>query len=323
MRADGNADPVARTLEKRLELVERVAEAGRVRPEKLALDGVIGRDFAARADIAGMALCRRSLGCFEVTPDENAGPLLPAERTWGPVRLGVALATAAAATWCYLIGESVGQYLGFIAGGLALTAGCHAGHAADSACPRRVRFVHDSGVDSIASTKPQFGSRGWVIPAALQAISIIGWNSLLIIFFAKSATQWLIAVRLLPSGVAAASLVPALTVLACAVIFLSLRTGAHGVSTASNILVVHVLVGLWMLYLLMSRRWDDLAVVHPALASPDRLWNYTTGPSNLASSRLSPGGPTSAPHETHGPERTIHRLAGHAWNGRPVSRFSA
>jgi hypothetical protein len=26
MRADGNADPVARTLEKRLELVERVAE---------------------------------------------------------------------------------------------------------------------------------------------------------------------------------------------------------------------------------------------------------------------------------------------------------
>ena len=210
-----------------------------------------------------------------MTPDENAGPLLPAERTWGPVRLGVALATAAAATWCYLIGESVGQYLGFIAGGLALTAGCMLGMLLVllAAGPICARF----GVDSIASTKPQFGSRGWVIPAALQAISIIGWNSLLIIFFAKSATQWLIAVRLLPSGVAAASLVPALTVLACAVIFLSLRTGAHGVSTASNILVVHVLVGLWMLYLLMSRRWDDLAVVHPALASPDRLWNYTTG----------------------------------------------
>jgi len=29
-----------------------------------------------------------------------------------------------------------------------------------------------------AATKPQFGSRGWVVPAALQAVSIIGWNSL-------------------------------------------------------------------------------------------------------------------------------------------------
>ena len=34
------------------------------------------------------------------------------------------------------------------------------------------------GVDSIASTKPSFGSRGWIIPAAMQQISIIGWNDL-------------------------------------------------------------------------------------------------------------------------------------------------
>jgi|SRR5450755_1978392 hypothetical protein len=33
------------------------------------------------------------------------------------------LATTAAATWCYLVGESVGGYLGFIKGGLALSAG--------------------------------------------------------------------------------------------------------------------------------------------------------------------------------------------------------
>ena len=119
--------------------------------------------------------------------DENAWPLLPAERTWGPLRLTLTLATTAAATWCYLIGESVGNYLGFIRGGMALTAGCFIGMllvllAAGPACLKL-------GIDSVASTKPQFGSRGWVVPALLQAISIIGWNSLLIIFFAKSAIQ--------------------------------------------------------------------------------------------------------------------------------------
>ena len=184
-------------------------------------------------------------------------------------------ATTAAATWCYLIGESVGSYLGFIKGGLALGAGCMIGMllvllAAGPAC---VRF----GIDSIAATKPQFGSRGWVIPAALQAVSIIGWNSLLIIFFAKSAVQLSVALGLLEIGSRNAALVPVLTVLACAVIFLALRRGATGVSMVSNILVAHVFIGLWMLYLLVSRRWPELMAAQPPNASPDRMWNYTTG----------------------------------------------
>ncbi len=106
--------------------------------------------------------------------DESSWPLLPPERSWGAARLSLTLVTTTAATWCYLIGESVGGYLGFIRGGLALTAGCLVGMllvllAAGPAC---IRF----GIDSIASSKPQFGSRGWVVPGALQAVSIIGWN---------------------------------------------------------------------------------------------------------------------------------------------------
>jgi nucleobase:cation symporter-1, NCS1 family len=142
-----------------------------------------------------------------------------------------------------------------------------------AAGPASVRF----GIDSIAATKPQFGSRGWVIPAALQAVSIIGWNSLLIIFFAKSATQLAVALGLLAADAVPAGLVPGLTLLACGVIFLALRRGATGVSVVSNILVAHVFVGLWMLYLLVSHRWPELVAARPAAASPDRLWNYTTG----------------------------------------------
>ena len=68
-------------------------------------------------------------------------------------------------------------------------------------------------LNSVAATKPQFGSRGWIVPAALQAVSIIGWNSLLIIFFAKSATQLAVALGFLAPGVSRAALVPLLTLL--------------------------------------------------------------------------------------------------------------
>src|SRR5476649_190963 len=100
--------------------------------------------------------------------DTAVWPLLRSERTWSPWRLAIALATAAAATWCYLIGEYVGYYLNFVQGSLALAAGSMFGMlvALLAAGPACIRY----GIESVASTKPQFGSRGWVIPAAMQLI---------------------------------------------------------------------------------------------------------------------------------------------------------
>ena len=99
----------------------------------------------------------------EAAADTGVWPLLRRERTWSPWRLGIALATAAAATWCYLIGEYAGYYLNFFQGSLALTAGSMIGMLLVllAAGPTCIRF----GIESVASTKPQFGSKGWVIPA--------------------------------------------------------------------------------------------------------------------------------------------------------------
>src|ERR1700753_2742851 len=143
--------------------------------------------------------------------ETNGWPLLRHERTWGPWRLGVALATAAAATWCYLIGEYVGYYLPFVRGTLALAAGSMIGMLIVllAAGPICVRFA----VDSVASTRPQFGTRGWVIAAALQFVSIIGWNSLLLIFFAKSLTSLLLVLGVISSAHSASAIVPIATVL--------------------------------------------------------------------------------------------------------------
>jgi nucleobase:cation symporter-1, NCS1 family len=208
------------------------------------------------------------------TADRSAWPLLRSERTWSRWRLGIALATAAAATWCYLIGEYVGYYTGFLRGALALTAGSMIGMLLVllAAGPSCVRF----GIDSVASTKPQFGSRGWVIPALMQWVSIIGWNSLLLIFFAKSLSQLLSVLGWLPGGLSSRQIVPLVTLVACALVFLVLLRGADGVSRLSNILVMHVFVGFWMLYLLVKHRWPELMSAAPAAAKPDALWNYTT-----------------------------------------------
>lgn len=206
--------------------------------------------------------------------DTGAWPLLQSERTWKSLPLGIALITTAAATWCYVIGEYVGSYLGFFEGMATLTAGCMIGMllATLAVIPVCIRF----GVDSIATAKPQFGSTGWLIPEAMQFFSILGWNSLLLIFFAKSVTQLLVALGFLTNGTAHL-IVPATTVLACALVFAILMRGSSGVERMSKILVFHVAIGLWMLFILVSERWGDLSTAVPAAASPSYQWNYTTG----------------------------------------------
>ena len=206
--------------------------------------------------------------------DTGAWPLLRSERTWGAWRLTFALATAAAATWCYLIGEYAGTYLNFFQGAAAMTAGSMIGMllVLAAAGPICVRF----GVESVASTKPQFGSKGWIIPGAMQFLSIIGWNCMLLIFFAKSLAQLLSVLGWLPQ-VGIAEIAPIATIIACAIVFLVLLWGASGVTHLSNILVLHIFVGLWMLYLLVSHRWPELISAKPQMAHPDPIWNYTTG----------------------------------------------
>jgi nucleobase:cation symporter-1, NCS1 family len=207
--------------------------------------------------------------------DTGAWPLLRSERTWGSWRLAIALATAATATWCYLIGEFEGYYLNFFQGGLALFAGGMIGMLLVllAVGPTCARF----GIESVGSTKPQFGSRGWVIPAILQLLSIIGWNAMLLIFFAKSLSQLLSVLGWLPDGIDVAQIIPFTTLIACSVVLIVLLWGASGITHLSNVLVLHVVVGFWMLYLLVSHRWPELIAARPALAHEDRLWNLATG----------------------------------------------
>jgi len=263
--------------------------AGGVNRLGVAMSGAVEQILAADIRLGGA--------------DKDVWPLTRSERTWSAWQLFITMVTAGAATWCYMIGEYAGYYLNFQHAFAALTAGAMLGMmlATIAAVPICVRF----GIDSIAGTKPQFGTRGWALPAGLQFLSILGWNSLLVIFFGKSAAQFLVAVGVIGEG-QAALVVPAATILACTLIFLVLLRGTSGVDRIAKILVAHVFIGLWMLYLIVTHHWHDLTTATPAYAAPNPLWNLTTGvelgistslswwPYMGAMVRMAPGGPRVA-----------------------------
>jgi len=209
------------------------------------------------------------------TADESNWPLLKSERTWGQLELGVVLLVAASATWCYIIGEYVGYYLNLKQGFAAMTAGSMIGMllVTLAVVPAATRY----GIDSIMSAVPQLGTRGWTLTVFLQYTSIIGWNSLLLIFFGKSVVQLMVTIGA-ASESSAGIILPIATLVACAVVYGVLLSGKTGIERASNILFFFIVgVGLWMVYLLLTQKSDAVAAAVPAYASGDLRWDYVTG----------------------------------------------
>lgn len=209
------------------------------------------------------------------TVDESAWPLLKSERTWGQRDLWIVLLVAASATWCYIIGEYVGYYLNLKMGFASMTAGSMIGMllVTLAVVPMATRY----GIDSISSSKPQFGNKGWVITVFLQYASIIGWNSLLLIFFGKSVTQFLTILGVTAEG-SEAFVIPVATAVACLIVFVILLKGATGIERVSKVLFFFIVgVGLWMVYMLLTKEGASIEAAKPAYASGSLLWDYTTG----------------------------------------------
>ena len=207
--------------------------------------------------------------------EQSGWPLTKADRHWTQRQLFVVLLVAAAATWCYIIGEYVGYYLNLKMGFAAMTAGSMIGMllVTLAVVPAATRY----GIDSVAAAKPQFGNRGWIITVFLQYASIIGWNSLLLIFFGKSVAQLLGTLGVVDPG-SSAMVLRVVSALACLVVFLVLLRGATGLERISMVLFFFIVgIGLWMVYVLLTQQWDAIAAAKPAYASGSLQWDYVTG----------------------------------------------
>jgi nucleobase:cation symporter-1, NCS1 family len=209
------------------------------------------------------------------TIDQSGWPLTKADRHWNQRQLFIVLLVAAAATWCYVIGEYVGYYLNLKMGFAAMTAGSMIGMllVTLAVVPPATRY----GIDSIASAKPQFGNRGWIITVFLQYASIIGWNCLLMIFFGKSVAQLLTTMGLVTAE-SSSIVIPAVTVLACIAVYLILLRGGTGLEKVSIVLFFCIVgIGLWMTIMLLANQSDAIAAAKPAYASGSLQWDYVTG----------------------------------------------
>lgn len=201
--------------------------------------------------------------------EQTAWPLLPLERSWHRRRLFVVLLVAASATWCYVIGEYVGYYLPLWPGFLAMTAGAMIGMllVTLAVVPPSTRY----GIDSIQAAVPQLGRNGWLLTVPLQYVSIIGWNSLLLIFFGRSVAEFLSAIGV-DGSVFSRWTVPVATVVVCAVVFQVLVKGAAGLERVSTVLFFVVVgVGLWLIVTLLAQKGGELADAAPLLSSSKRL----------------------------------------------------
>lgn len=220
-------------------------------------------------ELEGLNLQKRA------TADRDVWPLLPAERNWTQWQLFVVMVVSAIATWCYIIGEYVGYYLNLRMGFTALTAGSMIGMliVTVAVVPAATQF----GIESIATSKTFLGNRGWMLAVFLQYVSIIGWNSLLLIFFSKSTVRLLATMQILPQSTQS-FIVPVLTTMACIAVYVALRRGTTGVKSVSKALFLLIVgVGLWMMFILLTQQGNALTTAKPHSASSDLLWNYTTG----------------------------------------------
>ena len=121
---------------------------------------------------------------------ESIFPLLRKDRKWSSNDLLLVSISNSVATWCFLMGGFAGYFLNAKMGSAALIAGSMIGIflVALATVPVTAKY----GLESVITTKPFFGNRGWIVALILQYVTVIVWNSILLILFWKSSEQNLI-----------------------------------------------------------------------------------------------------------------------------------
>lgn len=226
----------------------------------------------------------------EVGPGTTAGesglPLLPSERTWGPLALFGNAASAAVATWCFIIGGYLAYYLPAGIGTVVMLAGMLIGmfFVVMACLPSATRY----GLEAIRSTRPILGVRGSYVTVVLLISFTVGWNTILMIFLGRAGAQILISGGL--AGESARGILEiVLAVLGLVVVWFTLRKGPDTLRNVGPVIAASVIVLSIVVFILLFMKVGFSAVFHaPALApSGDNLLDYMTGIELLIATALS------------------------------------
>jgi NCS1 family nucleobase:cation symporter-1 len=216
---------------------------------------------------------------------EGWWPLTQGERNWGTVALMGVSVSAAVATWVFIIGGTVAFYLDAVAGSMAMIAGSLVGIllVVLAVLPVASRF----GIDSIAALRPQMGNRGAYFGLVLMTLSVVGWNSVLMIFLGRASVEILVSLGLVADG-SRGLLVPLFSVASIVGVWFVLRRGPEAMQkTGTAVAAVVTLLGVFIVVLLVKEvGWSTIMDAEPLAPSSSKLYNYTTGFEMLAAINL-------------------------------------
>lgn len=205
---------------------------------------------------------------------EGSWPLLKSDRDWG--RLGVYAVTISAgiAGWAYAIGGAVASYLPAWAGLAAMIGGALLGTyiVFYAAVPISVKY----GLDTIAATKPMFGTRGSILTILMQYIAIIGWNCILLILLGKSVGEVLVTGGVISESAQMTYQIVG-SLVAIALVFILLMGGASRVRSSSVVIAGLVVAsGVILLVFLMTKfGFRAISDAEPLYSTGDHKLDFT------------------------------------------------
>ena len=197
-------------------------------------------------------------------------PLLPEEREYGTRGAHATCFAYAVATWCFLIGGYVAQYLGAVRGMICLVTGSVIGVFLAVMGPALAGQRH--GLETVDVTKPAFGQRGSRLLLLFYLINLIGWAGLILVMFGNGLRNILIGFGYEPGG----WVVGAGVLLGMSLCFLLVTRGIHLMNITNAYVgpgLMLMTVGLLVL-LLKNHGWQEIVEAKP-LNPFDKPWlNY-------------------------------------------------
>ena len=197
------------------------------------------------------------------------------ERNWTGFVLGSVCTTAGIATWSFVVGGSSAFYLDAKMGTVAMLAGGLIGQflVTLATIPASTKF----GIETVISTKPQLGIRGSYLALFMQYCTALGWNCVLMIFFGKSAASILVTLGIIGDS-SRSTAATVITLVGIVLVWSMVSRGSDSLQKVGPLVAVLIcLMAVWLMYLLIHEHGlSNIADAEPIAPWPDRLLNYTS-----------------------------------------------
>lgn len=202
-------------------------------------------------------------------------PVDYSERTWNPWLAAAVCATAAVATWGFVLGGFTAYYVDARTGTATLIAGALI--AQMLVCLAQVPPTTKHGLETVVTTKPQLGVLGSYIALFVHYAILMGWNVVIMIFFGRSMASILQAANLIGEEQRGSVSVLA-SLVGLALVWILLTRASQALKYVAPIVAITVgVTAVWMFILLFRAYGLDGIMAAEPLAPMEggRLVNYT------------------------------------------------